>query len=57
MNTLVALLLGMNNVSQVLYLKSLIYKEFRFTGEYLDITLNCLLDAMNVLNISGNGQL
>lgn len=55
-NILVALILGMNDVLQIMYLKALIYKEFKFIGNYLDITLNCLLDAMKILNISGNSN-
>lgn len=53
-NTLVALLIGVNNVNEVLYLKASIQKEFRLTGDYLAITLKCLLDSMSILNVSGS---
>ncbi len=55
-NILVALILGMNDILQIMYLKALIYNEFKLIGGYLDITLNCLLDAMKILNISDNNN-
>jgi hypothetical protein len=55
-NTLVSLIMGATDVTQILYLKALIYNEFRLMGGYLNITLNCLLDAMNILNVNNSNS-
>lgn len=55
-NTLVSLIMGATDVTQILYLKALIYNEFRLMGEYLTITLNCLLDAMSILNVNNKNS-